>query len=114
METIAVLRERGRMSVADRNMGLGKDWREITKELVERLIENEIDAAFFFLDVARNDFRAETFSDGDAALSKAEAIYLQASELAREGSGGNSNQAIADSLRELRSTIDVVKSDRRW
>jgi len=58
---------------------------------------------------ARSAYRAAKFSDASAALSKAEAIYAQASELAQE-SGAVNIQATADRLRELRSAIDHLMS----
>jgi hypothetical protein len=76
---------------------------------MERLIENEINSALIFVAVARIDYLSARFSDGDAALAKAEAFYAQASELARDSSSTKTNQAIADSLRELRSAIDTLR-----
>lgn len=79
--------------------------REVAERLLRGLIENEINSALIFVAVARTAFRAAEFSDGNAALSKAEAIYAQAKELAHDSSPA-SQQAIADSLRELRRSID--------
>jgi hypothetical protein len=79
--------------------------RQITQRLLVALIENEINSAFIFVAVARTAFLASKFSDGNTALSKAEAIYAQASELAHD-SCGEAQQSIADRLRELRLTID--------
>jgi hypothetical protein len=85
----------------DSNTGL----RQITQKLLVGLIENEINSAFIFVAVARSAFLAAKFSDGNLALSKAEVIYTQARELARD-SCGDSQQAIADHLGELRLAID--------
>lgn len=79
--------------------------RQITQKLLAALIENEINSAFIFVAVARTAFLASKFSDGNSALSKAEAIYAQASELAQDGCG-EAQQAITDHLRELRLAID--------
>ena len=81
--------------------------RDITQKLLAGLIENEINSAFIFVAVARTAYRAAQFCDGNAALSKAEAIYAQASELARD-SCGEGQPAIADRLRELQLAIDAL------
>ena len=80
--------------------------RGMASELLRKLVESEINAGFIFVDVARGDYKAAKFPEGNAALSKAEAIYAQASELAREVS----IKATADRLRELRSAIDILMS----
>lgn len=87
----------------------GGGLREITQKLLAGLIENEINAAFIFLAVARESNSALNFSEGNSALSKAEAIYVQASELARDASG-EAQLAFADRLRELRLAIDGLRS----
>jgi hypothetical protein len=89
--------------------GFNSSLRDITQKLLVGLIENEINSAFIFVAVARSGYRAAKFSDGNAALSKAEAIYAQASELARDGCGA-AEEAIADRLRELRLAIDCLMS----
>ena len=81
--------------------------RQITQKLLVGLIENEINSAFIFVAVAKTAYSASTFSDGNSALSKAEAIYAQAKELAQD-SCGDHQQAIADRLRELRLAIDAI------
>ncbi len=83
--------------------------RSLPQQLLARLIESEINSALIFVAVARNAYRAAKFSDASAALSKAEAIYAQASELAHD-SGAVNSQATADRLRELRSAIDHLMS----
>lgn len=93
--------EEGIKSEGASNTGL----RQITQKLLVGLIENEINSALIFVAVARSAFLAAKFSDGNLALSKAEVIYTQARELARDNCG-DSQQAIADRLRELRMAID--------
>jgi len=83
--------------------------KRLTHRLLARLIENEINSALLFVAVARNAYDAAQFSEGDASLSKAEAIYAQASELAQD-IGMENKQATADHLRELRLAIDSLKS----
>ena len=83
--------------------------RDVTQKLLAALIDNEINSAFIFVAVAKTAYRAAQFSDGNSALSKAEAIYAQASELARD-SCGNEQPAIADRLRELRQAVDALRS----
>ena len=85
----------------------GSGLRQITQKLLVGLIENEINAAFIFVAVARTAYSAINFPEGDSALSKAEAIYVQASELAHE-TCGEAQLAFADRLRELRQAIDGV------
>jgi hypothetical protein len=83
--------------------------KSLPQQLLARLIESEINSALIFVAVARTAYRAAKFSDASAALSKAEAIYAQASELAHD-SGAVNIQATADHLRELRSAIDYLMS----
>ncbi len=61
--------------------------------------------------MARSAYRPPSFSNGNAALSKAETNYVQASELAHDSGSGGIEQAIADGLGELRKVIDELKSD---
>jgi hypothetical protein len=89
-----------------------KDLQNITRELMLRLIENETNSAFIFAATARTAYRAAEFSEGNAALSKAEAIYVQASELARDG-GVERDQATAERISELRAVIDVLARAKR-
>jgi flagellin-specific chaperone FliS len=84
----------------------------LEQKLLVALIENEINAAFIFVAVARTAYRAAHFSDGNEALSKAEAIYVQASELARD-SNEETKQAIADRFRELRQALDGLMQSAR-
>jgi hypothetical protein len=81
--------------------------RQVTQKLLVALIENEVNSALIFVAVARAAYLATKFGDGNAALSKAEAICAQASELARDGCG-DAHQMIADRLRELRLAIDAT------
>ena len=78
----------------------------VAHEMIVRLIESEINAAYIFVNVAENCYRCGNLLEGTAALSKAEAIYAQASTLAQD----NGTQATADSLRELRRAIDGLAS----
>jgi hypothetical protein len=77
----------------------------ITQQLLAGLVENEINSAFIFVAVAQTAYRLGHFSDGNAALRKAETIHAQAAELARDACGTETQQAIADRLRELRTAI---------
>jgi hypothetical protein len=99
------LKKRGDGERSDGGRASDTGLRDITKTLLIWLIESEINSAFIFVAVARTAYLAANFSDGNTARSKAEAIYLQASELARD-SCGEAQQAIADHLRDLRQAID--------
>ena len=105
MKAAAILKKRSEWDLTGSERASYSGLRQITQKLLVGLIENEINSAFIFAAVARTAFLAAKFSDGNAALSKAEAIYAQASELAHDGCG-EAQQAIADHLRELRLTID--------
>ncbi len=102
------MKKRGDGERAGGESGFDTGLRDITQKLLVALIESEINSAFiFFVAVARTAYLAADFSAGNAAISKAGAIYLQASELSRDISG-EALQAIADSLGELRQAIDGV------
>ncbi len=107
MKVASILKKRseGEGPTGERASDMGL--RQITQRLLVGLVENEINSAFIFVAVARTAYLAAKFSDGNAALSKAEAIYAQARELARD-SCGESQQAIADRLSELRLAIDAL------
>lgn len=86
---------------------VGGSLRQVTQGLLVALVVNEINSALIFVAVARSAFSNGRESEGHSALSKAEAIYAQATELARD-SCGDKQEAIADSLRELRLAIDAL------
>jgi len=98
-------RQLAESAISERSSDTGL--RQITQKLLVGLIENEINSAFIFVAVARTAYSVSKFSDGNSALSKAEAIYAQANELAQD-SCGDHQQAIADHLRELRLAIDAI------
>ena len=107
MKAATTLSKRSDADATSGERGSGSGLRQITQKLLAGLIENEINSAFLFVAVARTAYLAINISDGNSALSKAEAIYGQACELARD-SCGESQQAIADRLRELRLAIDAL------
>ena len=84
---------------------LQKELPNLSHDLLLKLIENEINVALMFVAVARNAYRAAKFSEGNSALSKAEAIHVQASELA-EGAKKEEKQKISSRLQELKAAID--------
>ncbi len=100
MRSSPILRNKG-------NEEAGGGLRQISQHLLVALIENEINSALIFTSVARSAFLATKFSDGNSALSKAEAIYGQALELSRDELG-DKTEMISNRLRELRSAIDVL------
>jgi hypothetical protein len=104
---VTLLKKRTDDEVVRRERASDTGLRQITQKLLVALVENEINSAFIFVAVARTAYLASKFSDGNAALSKAEAIYAQASELAHD-SCGEAQQAIADRLCELRLAIDSL------
>lgn len=105
MKVVVILKKRSHEKLPNGEPAADSGLRQITQKLLVGLIESEINSAFIFVAVARTAFLAAKFSDGNDALSKAEAIYAQASELARDNCG-LAQQAIADHLRELRLAID--------
>ena len=78
---------------------------DLSHDLLLKLIENEINVALMFVAVAGSAYRAAKFSEGNAALSKAEAIHVQASELA-EGAKTEEKKIISKRLQELKAAID--------
>jgi hypothetical protein len=78
---------------------------DLSHDLLLKLIDNEINSALMFVAVARNAYRAARFSEGNFALSKAEAIHVQASELA-QGAKKEQKEMISSRLAELKSAID--------
>jgi hypothetical protein len=76
-------------------------------ELLLKVIENEIASGMMFVAVAKSAYRASTFSDGSLALSKAEAIYLHAANLAH-GLTPQESEAVERKLQQLRSSIECL------
>ena len=109
MKVAAILKERGDDECMGEERTSDTRLRDVTQKLVLALIESEINAAFIFLAVARTAYRSAKVADGNTALSKAEAIYLQVPELARD-IGGEAKQAIADQLSELRQAVDGLRT----
>lgn len=78
---------------------------ELSRMLQLRLVENEIDFGFMFVAVAKSAYRAAKFSDGSSALSKAEAVHVQARDLS-DGLGRQELASAELKMRELQSAID--------
>jgi hypothetical protein len=85
--------------------------RDLCRQLLVKVVANEIDSGFIFLEVAWRAYLSADGAHGYAALSKAEAIYAQARELAdgSEGWGGEKwPPQVASRLGQLRTAIDSL------
>jgi hypothetical protein len=77
----------------------------IPREYLLKMIENEINSGFVFVAVARKAYADAKFPEANAALTKAEELHSQASDIA-QGSQAAQIRAVTHQLSELRAAID--------